>query len=115
MATTPEGAVKRSVRRVLDATGMYYFLPVSNGMGRMGVPDFIGVLNGRFIGIEAKAGKGKPTMLQLRALEAIENAGGLALVINENSLDYLKECLHDIQAARSNWRIYQVSLEDAFD
>ena len=37
-----------------------------------------------FIGIECKAGKNKPTKLQEYELKKIENAGGLAFVINDS-------------------------------
>lgn len=107
MATTPEGKVKAACRKLLDAAGAYYFFPVSNGMGSMGVPDVICVLNGRFIGIECKAGKGKPTALQLRALKRIHEAGGLALIINETNVDYLQACLAHPRAADSNYYLFE--------
>lgn len=113
MATTPEGRVKAATKKILATTPAYWFMPVSNGMGRMGVPDFVGVLGGRFIGIETKAGKGKPTALQVQALKRIDAAGGLALVINEKNLDYLAECLHDIRQAQSNWQQFADVLERA--
>lgn len=106
MATTPEGAVKKAAKKLLDAASAFYFMPVSNGMGRMGIPDIICCLDGRFIGIETKAAKGKPTMLQLKALAEIHNNGGLALVINETNLDYLKECIANVREARSNYQLF---------
>lgn len=106
MATTPEGKVKKAVKALLDAAGAYSFRPVSNGMGAMGVPDVIGVLRGRFIGVEVKAGKGKPTELQLQALRRIHEAGGLALIINETNLDYLSACLEKPRSAESNYHLF---------
>lgn len=106
MAKTPEGAVKDRCKRLLSAAGAFHFMPVSNGMGRMGIPDLICCLQGRFLAVEVKAGKGRPTQLQLKALHQIDEAGGVALVINETNLDYLEECLRDITNARSNWRVF---------
>jgi hypothetical protein len=40
-------------------------------------------MKGRFVSIEAKAGKGKPTLLQEDNMRRIREAGGIALVINE--------------------------------
>jgi hypothetical protein len=94
MATTPEGAIKKSIKKWLDLSGAYWVAPVSNGMGRHGVPDFLVCFRGKFIGIEAKAGKGTTTALQDRELAAIVQAGGVALVVNENNLDELKEILN---------------------
>ena len=60
-------------------------MPVSNGMGRVGAPDFIVCLGGRFIGIETKAkGKrGNATPNQLREIEWINRAGGYAFVVDD--------------------------------
>jgi Holliday junction resolvase len=90
---TPEGKVKTAVRKVLDAEGVYYFMPAANGFGRAGIPDIICCVNGFFLAIELKAGKGKTTALQDREIEAINNHGGLAIVVNENNLHEVKEKL----------------------
>jgi hypothetical protein len=103
---TPEGRVKAAVKLAMAPYGVYYFMPVSNGMGVMGAPDILACLNGRFIAIEVKAGKNKPTALQIRALQSIHDAGGLALVINDTNLDYLKECLYAPRQARSNFYLH---------
>ena len=93
MARTPEGAVKAAVKKLLDEMCIYHFSPVQNGMGRAGIPDIIGCYNGRFLGIECKAGKGKTTALQDLELEKIRQAKGFAYVVNENNLQDLKELL----------------------
>lgn len=94
MASTPEAKVKSAIRKILDTTKTYYAMPIGSGYGNSGVPDFLVCHNGTFIGIEAKAGKGKTTALQEAHLQRIRDAGGTALVINENNLDELKELLH---------------------
>jgi Holliday junction resolvase len=90
---TPEAKVKRKVRLILDALGIYNFMPPANGYGRAGIPDIVGCYNGRFIAIECKAGKGTLTELQKRELERIKDACGLAYVINESNVDQLKELI----------------------
>lgn len=87
---TPEGAVKTAIKRLLVAEGVYYFMPVSNGMGRHGIPDVICCVNGTFLAIEAKAGKGKTTALQDRELQHIRDAGGHAVVVREDGIDALR-------------------------
>ena len=62
------------------------------GYGNSGVPDFVVCHNGRFVAIEAKAGRNEPTALQWKNLRDITNAGGTALVVNE-------ENLHDVESA----------------
>ena len=112
MAQTPEARVKAKCRKALTEAGAFHFMPVSNGMGRMGIPDLICCLQGRFIAVEAKAGRGKPTLLQLKALREIDEAGGVALVINEANIDVLEECLRDVHNARSNWRVFDRPQDD---
>ena len=83
---TPEGRVKRDVKRLLNAIdGAWYYMPVQNGMGVVGIPDFVACVRGRFVGIETKApGRLKAlTPNQKRRLAEIEAAGGLALVIDD--------------------------------
>lgn len=98
---TPEGKVKARIKAILSELGAYYFMPPANGFGRAGVPDIVGCLNGRFFAIEAKAGKGKTTALQERELKKIKEAGGLALVVNEENLNELEGMLGERNAVNS--------------
>ena len=95
MARTPEAAVKASVRKILDKLGIYHFMPPGMGLGRSGIPDIIGCLNGEFIAIECKAGKGKTTALQERELLAICNHGGFTFIAREDCLDELRQLLQE--------------------
>ena len=110
---TPEGRVKAAAKKLLEAHGAYFFMPVSNGMGSHGIPDILACLNGRFIAIEAKAGKNKPTDLQTLNLKRIDEAGGLALVINEENLIVLEVMLNDPRLARSNYKLFARPLTEA--
>lgn len=83
---TPEAKVKKKVTEILKAHGAYYFYPVTGGYGSSGVPDIIGCVNGRFFGIECKAGRGTTTALQDKNLQQIKDAGGVSLVVNENNV-----------------------------
>jgi hypothetical protein len=110
MAGTPEGRVKAQIKSILDKEGAYRVMPVSNGMGAHGVPDFLVCLNGRFLGIEAKAGKGMPTELQLSNLRRIEEAGGSSLVINEINIGALPGILAVLKMSGgpvSNYRHFE--------
>lgn len=94
MAMTPEGRVKAAVKKYLDSLGVWHFSPVSNGMGRHGIPDLICCWKGRFFGVECKApGKRANTSpLQDRELKAISAAGGVAVVVDD--VEQLKEIMH---------------------
>jgi hypothetical protein len=82
---TPEGKVKAACKKELKARGIWFYMPVQNGMGVVGIPDIIGCWNGWFIAIETKA-KGKKagvTPNQANRLKEIRAAKGLALVIDD--------------------------------
>ena len=93
MAQTPEAKVKRKCTSQLREIGAYYFYPVTGGYGKSGVPDIIVCYEGKFIGIECKAGRGKTTALQDKNLADIRAAGGLDLIINEANVDFLTAIL----------------------
>ena len=93
MASTPEALVKKRIRKILDTTATYYAMPIGTGYGNSGVPDFLVCHKGHFIGIEAKAGKGKTTALQERELAAIKTAGGASLVVNETSISQIVDVI----------------------
>lgn len=105
---TPEGKIKELVKTLLHehdimpasraVKGTYakgwYYMPVQNGMGVSGIPDFIICYRGRFIVVETKAPGKKPTRFQELQLAAISAAEGAALVIDsEASLERLREVL----------------------
>ena len=92
MATTPEAKVKAKIKDILKAQNVYYAMPIGTGYGNSGVPDFLCCVNGHFLGIEAKAGKGTTTALQEKNIRQIKDAGGTA-VINEGTLDYLEQLI----------------------
>lgn len=91
--STPEKKVKDKVTKILEEAGCYFFFPATHGYGRSGVPDIIGCYKGRFFAIECKAGKGTTTALQQRELRRIDEAGGAAIVINENNIEELQTWL----------------------
>ena len=100
---TPEARVKNEIKKMLDAHEVYYFMPAANGYGRAGIPDIVCCINGCFLAIECKAGKGKTTALQDRELIAIHKAGGSAVVINEASLHTLPWIITNIKQRTTTW------------
>jgi pantoate kinase len=86
MATTPEGKVKSLIRAILKSKGIYYAMPIGTGFGNSGVPDFLCCVDGRFVGIEAKANGGKTTALQVKNLREIQESGGISFVVDEHNV-----------------------------
>lgn len=93
---TPEAKVKKNVKKILDDFGCYHFSPATGGYGASGVPDIIACYKGKFIGIECKAGKNQPTLLQGANLDKIRGHGGIAMVIRETNYEDLIEALKEL-------------------
>ena len=104
MAMTPEGKVKKKVKEYLQSIGAWYYMPVSNGMGRVGCPDILVCYKGLFMAFETKApGKIKNvTANQQREIDEIQRANGLAHVVDD--VEQVKEYIRE--------KIKQTGIED---
>jgi hypothetical protein len=82
---TPEGKVKDAVKKVLKKHGVWYFMPMQNGFGVVGIPEFICCFHGIFLGVETKApGKREQTTPnQDRVLREIKEHGGYTIVVDD--------------------------------
>ena len=98
MATTPEAKVKAKIKAILKAHNIYYVMPIGTGYGNSGVPDFLCCVNGKFLAIEAKAGKGQATALQLKNLQLVDASGGYSLIIREDNYAYLERIIEECNA-----------------
>jgi pantoate kinase len=94
MATTPEAKVKAKIKAILKAHNIYYAMPIGTGYGNSGVPDFLCCVNGKFLAIEAKAGKGKTTALQEKNLRQIQDSNGWSMVVDEESIEEVQIILN---------------------
>lgn len=101
---TPEGKVKACIDDALRVHHAFIVNPATWGMGESGVGDKIVCVYGHFVGIEAKAGKNKPTELQRGKLREVYAAGGTACVINESNIKELTALLMRLQADRKAGR-----------
>ena len=96
MAMTPEGRVKAAVKKWLQTKAAWFFLPVSNGMGKHGIPDIVACVPvtitpemvgrrvGMFLGVETKAlgRRSQVSDMQQVQLDQIAGAGGVAEVVD---------------------------------
>jgi hypothetical protein len=65
--------------------GVWYFMPMQNGFGVVGIPDFICCIDGLFFTVETKApGKrDNTTPNQQRVMREILEHGGYAIVADD--------------------------------
>lgn len=82
---TPEGRIKDAVKKVMRKHGVWYFMPMQNGFGVVGIPDFICCIDGLFFTVETKApGKRENTTPnQQRVMREILEHGGYAIVADD--------------------------------
>ena len=105
MAQTPEGRVKDQIKKLLKQYGIWFYMPVQNGMGVVGIPDLVCCYEGLFIGIETKAPNKKPTTFEQRwnkatpnqknRLTEIQQAGGIAFVADD--VEQVRQLLNEIK------------------
>lgn len=95
----PESKLQTDIRKAILAEhpGAFVVKIHGNGFQRAGLPDLVGAVEGRYVGIEVKL-PGKEdttTTLQAATLAEIRKAGGIAFVSTSvtDTLDILEEAL----------------------
>ena len=80
---TPEGKVQKEVIDYLKKKRVYHFRFQAQ-VNLNGLPDILALYKGVFLGLELKRPDGgKPTGLQLKKLEAINENGGIGVIIDD--------------------------------
>jgi len=88
----PENRVKKKVKELLDAYGIFHWPAAASPYGVAGVPDRLAVVRGRLIGIEVKAPGKKATPLQIEFGRKLQRAGGLWFLIDgDEALAHLQQ------------------------
>jgi len=101
MASTPEGAVKAKVKKLLDQYPHYRHMPVPVGYGAQTL-DFLICSLGLFIAVETKAPGKKPTPRQEQCIREITAAGGAVFIVsNDVELEHLKQFMDVLHAANN--------------
>lgn len=81
-ALISEATLTKQVKAFLDGLShTWYFKVWGGGMQKRGIPDIIGIKNGRFFALELKASDGCPTALQKRNIKLIKKVGGYAVIV----------------------------------
>lgn len=96
MAT--EKNFENRVKAFLTLQGCYFIKYWGGGeFTKAGVPDILCCCNGRFLGIEIKSPKGKPSALQLHNLKKIDEAGGMGFLLYPKDFESFKELIQCIR------------------
>lgn len=89
-----EAAIVAAIVREFRHAGGFVEKTHGNDYTRIGMPDLVGCFRGRYIAIEVKAPGKKATPAQLRVLEEIRAAGGLAYVMD--SVDEVRQLIEEL-------------------
>jgi len=82
---TPEGKNKAAVKALLKKYGVYWHMPIQQGLGAPSL-DFICCCGGRYLAIETKAPGKRPTPRQYLTMAHIQAARGVVFVIDGTEL-----------------------------
>ena len=95
VASNPESKIQAEIIRFLKRQPCAYVMrPIT--CTESGHPDIIAVVGGLFFGIEVKQPGKKPTALQKKRLEQIENAGGCGIIahsVDDVRKEFAKRCI----------------------
>ena len=76
-----ESQLVAKIKSYLKTKGAYVEKIWGGGFQSAGIPDLIACYKGKFIGIEVKVGKNKPSDVQLAKIIMIRRANGIAEVV----------------------------------
>lgn len=93
---------ENKVKDFLKERKAWFLKTWSNGVQRSGVPDILACYDGRFLGIELKAPKGKPSELQIYNLREIHESGGYAILLYPKDFELFKKLIADIESDNCN-------------
>lgn len=100
-----EANFTKKVKNYLDTLDKCWFFKVwGGGMQTRGIPDILGVVNGKFFALELKATDGKSSALQRRTVDLITKAGGYAKVVYPVDYDQM---VNDLEAIKNG--VYDVA------
>lgn len=97
MARKPETKLAEKWDKELKALfGKDLFIENIQQVTKIGTPDRLCCLNGKFVALEYKTEIGKPSKLQLLKIRRIERAGGYAYLVTPATKDFIWKTLKSI-------------------
>lgn len=88
-----EKIFENKIKNHLKSIGAYFIKTHGDRFSKVGTPDIIACVNGKFVAIEVKAEKGKPSELQLYHIREIQRAGGYATVLYPKDFEEFKKLI----------------------
>lgn len=86
-----EKIFENKIKSYLKSIGAYFIKTHGDRFSRIGTPDIIACINGKFVAVEVKGEKGKPSDLQLYHIDQIQKAGGYGTVLYPKDFEKFKK------------------------
>lgn len=94
MSKTKESKLEEQVEKFMNDRGIWQLARYQAQSNQNGLPDRLYLYKGFLLGLELKADDGKPTKLQLKKLKAINDNGGIGLIVKDVEIvEYLIDML----------------------
>ena len=84
------------IKKYLEKNNCWFVKFFANAYTSSGIPDILCCINGRFVGIEVKQEKGKPSLLQKMHLLNIGKAGGIGVLAYPSGYEDLKKLIDNL-------------------
>lgn len=82
---------ENKIKTYLKSIGAYFIKTHGDRFSRIGTPDILACINGKFVAVEVKGEKGKPSDLQLYHIEQIQKAGGYGIILYPKDFEKFKK------------------------
>jgi hypothetical protein len=98
--STPEFKVKQFITKRMKEhfPNAFKYCPIGGRWGKSGLPDFIYLIQGIFVGIEAKAEGNKATPLQISILQKLSEQGAIVAIVtgkDESKINKIIEAVNN--------------------
>lgn len=97
-----EKIFENRIKRFLNDNGAWFVKFFANRNTREGVPDILACVGGRFVAIEVKSSKGRPSELQIYHCKKISEAGGIGIIVYPDDFDVLREMLLKVKGGEED-------------
>ena len=82
---------ENKIKTYLKSIGAYFIKTHGDRFSKVGTPDILACVNGKFVAVEVKGEKGKPSELQLYHIEQIQKAGGYGIILYPKDFEKFKK------------------------
>ena len=87
---------ENKIKTYLKSIGAYFIKTHGDRFSKVGTPDILACVNGKFVAVEVKGEKGKPSELQLYHIEQIQKAGGYGIILYPKDFEKFKKDVENL-------------------